>query len=740
MVFLPLACAHQEEPPPPLEERLRMRIIRMYSKSSPPQAAPNLAEQTPAQIPPRDKAAFSRLTPLRRLAGPGARPTVQQLGFGETEIVNVAVDEMPLSDFIHYVFADILQVNYVVDSQVEKSRKPITLNLNQTISKQQLFEVVANVLKQHGLSVHIKDDTFYIWKAGPAQDVAIGIGATAADIPTTFGDIQQIIPIKYMDAQNLLSFVPQSAGIKAVAALRENVLVVTGSRDQVEQVISVVNMLDRPAMRGWFVGMLRLQYWNPADMAQELTEILTQEGIPVAKMTGQKGVYMNQLDRLESLLIFAAEKEWLERVRYWAKILDVPVARAQRQFFLYFPDNSKATELGDSLNKIFGVAMDGSGEGRGDATGMRGSRTVWSGAPAASPGSNRSPDAPQTGAAAGSPGEAPAGRQAPSAETDIIPGLPMIGGDVKIAVDENRNALIIYATPEEYNMIKSLMQRLDVMPGQVLIQATFAEVTLKDTLQYGLEWFLEQEIGDVTTTLSTLGGLGLGNAGLAGTLISDSAKFQMIFNMLMQEDLVKILQSPRVTVRDGKSAYFMVGQEVPIIMSEATSADLVVEGTTGIVRSIQYRNTGVTLNVTPSIHTKGVVTLEIAQEVSEAQTNTVSDIDSPLILNRNITTEVVTGDGQTVLLGGLIRENASESVNSVPFLGSIPILGFLFKTTSKNIDRTELVVLVTPRIIKNTQDIDEMRDAIFDSFVDLEMKDVLIESFRPSRKRGRDRF
>ncbi|MFH1295684.1 MAG: type II secretion system protein GspD, partial [Bacteroidota bacterium] len=288
-------------------------------------------------------------------------------------------------------------------------------------------------------------------------------------------------------------------------------------------------------------------------------------------------------------------------------------------------------------------------------------------------------------------------------------------------VDGNRNALIIYATPKKYNSLESLLKKLDVMPVQVLIEASVAEVTLTDTLQYGLEWFLKNNDKKQTSIFQTLGGLGLGSGGLDASLITDSEKFQMLINALAQEDMVKILSSPRVTVRDGKSASIIVGTEVPVTTSEATTSEVTEEGSSGIIRSVQYRSTGVSLQVTPSVHAKGVVTLEITQEVSEAQSNTTSDISSPMILNRTITTEVVAGDGQTVLLGGLIKENKSETVTRIPLLGSIPILGHLFKTTSKGSDRTELVIMITPHIIRNTQQIDEMRAAIFESFEHIEI-------------------
>ena len=677
--FLATSCVHQKQTS--LEERLMVRMQSLYSRTG-EMPATRKEEAPPEQRPERESA--DDFIPVKPYAAPSIKLLVEKLPFSKEKEVSVAVDDMPLPDFIHYIFSDIFHINYVVDSGVKKSKERITLNFNQSTSEYQLFNIVADVLKQHQLSVYVKENVYYIWHDPKTRNIVIGIGATISDIPAAVGEIRQIIPIKYADVQNLFEFLPRSPGIKVIPAIRENMLVVTGTRDQIEQVINIVSVLDRPAMRGRFAGMLRLKYWNPSDMAVKLKEILTQEGIPVTEQQGRKGIYINKLERWGTILFFAAEKGWLERVKYWVRILDVPLDKDESRYFLYFPESSKASELGESLGKILGISESDSAV--------------------------KSPER------AGAAKKETKGKGGASGKKDISKAITMLAGDTRIAVDENRNALIIYATPKKYKALESLLKKLDIMPVQVLLEASVAEVTLTDTLQYGLEWFLKNTDQSQTGILRTLGGLGLGGGGLDASLITDSEKFQMLINALAQEDMVKILSSPRVTVRDGKSASIIVGTEVPVITSEATSPDIQTEGTSGIIRSVQYRSTGVSLQVTPSVHARGIVTLEITQEVSEAQANTTSDISSPIILNRTITTEVVAGDGQTVLLGGLIKENISQTVTKVPFLGSIPILGYLFKTTSKGSDRTELVIMITPHIIRNTQQIDEMRDAIFDGF------------------------
>lgn len=676
-----VSCAHKE---PPLEERLRVRISGYYAERD--RALKEAKAEEPGISPEVERQKITEITPLSYRGPSRAVPSAQKLPFSKKRKVIVEVDEMPLPDFIHHVFSNLLGVNYVLDSRIKKSRTPITLDIHKKITEHHLFEIVKDVLSKNNISIYVKDKVFYIWSGAKTEEHVLGIGASEKDIPVTLGQIQQLIPVRYADVNNLRNLIPVIKGTYIIASTNENILVVRGKREQVENVIRFVNMLDRPAMRGRFAGILRLKYWDPPDMANKLTEILTHEGIPVATGPGKKGLYISTLDRWGTILFFAPEKDWVERIKYWVNLLDIPLDKDESRYFLYFPQNSKASELAESLEKILGIS-------KPDAS--------IQGLPGKVPGVGKEP---------GSKKEKEKKKEGISEELKI----KEVG--VRIAVDETRNALIMYTTPKKYKELESLINKLDLMPVQVLIEASIAEVTLTDALQYGLEWYIKSTAGSQTSILRTLEGLGVGGGGLSYAMVADTQKFQLLLNALSQEGMIKILSSPRITVRDGKSASIFVGTEVPVITSEATTAEITEEGTTGIIRSVQYRSTGISLNVTPSVHAKGVVTLEISQEVSEAQTNITSDISSPMILNRSLSTEVVAADGQTIIIGGLIKEKKSETTTKVPFLGDIPILGYLFKTKSESIDRTELVIMITPRIIRNTQEIDEMRESILKSF------------------------
>lgn len=632
--------------------------------------------------------------------------------FSSNKLVTVVIDDMPITEFIHQIFTGILGVNYVLDSKIEDIKRNVTLKLEKKVSEYQMFEVVRGVLAQNEIIVYYKDNIFYLTQGDKDKRITVGIGASMDDIPVVSGQIQQVIPVKYADVQNLFGMLTRSPGVMIIPDTRENVYIVTGSREQVEQTMQMINLLDRPAMRGRFVGMQQVTYWSPADMAVKLNEIMAQESIPVTKDPTQKGVQINVLEQRGLLIFFAAEKEWLERIKFWIRTLDIPLPNEEKQFFFYFPQNCLAVELGDSLENIISVSQTSKKNKKESTQKSSGTSKMAT---------SRTGDAVQKTA------KVPVEKASPAKTSESGDGSENFIQDVFATVDEGKNTLIIYATQQKYKIVETLLKRLDIMPIQVLLEATIAEITLKDDLKYGLEWFLNSTRylnstgGTVTGNMGTLGKLGLGGNIFNYSYISEGLLYQTLINALAQTNLIKILSSPRVTVRDGKTASLVVGKEVPIVTNENTS-QVITGGNSGIIRAIQYRKTGVSIEVTPLVQARNVVTLEINQEVSEAQTNTTSDINSPMILNRTINTEVVASDGQTVLLGGLIQEKNSNTVNKIPLLGDIPYLGYLFKTTSDSQERTELVLMITPRIIRNTQQIDEMRDAIFGGFQNIGMK------------------
>ena len=274
--------------------------------------------------------------------------------------------------------------------------------------------------------------------------------------------------------------------------------------------------------------------------------------------------------------------------------------------------------------------------------------------------------------------------------------------ETRIIADDSTNSLVIRALPADYRKIRDAIERLDTLPLQVLIEATVAEVTLSDQLRYGVEWFFRS--GDFEATFSQLPT----NAPVVGTFPGFSALFsnadvRVVLSALEQVSDVNVISSPQLLVLDNQTARLQVGDQVPITVQQATP---ITGDVNTIVNSIELRDTGVILTVTPRVNAGGLVILEIQQEVSNvvrAETVTQSELATPTISQRLVSSTVAVQSGQTIALGGLITDNSNRSRNGVPILSSIPVLGVLFSTRNKTNARTELLVLLTPRVIDSAE-------------------------------------
>ena len=634
---------------------------------------------------------ITRITPRPQTEKQWAVQRDPRLQFDDSQTLTVVVDTLPLPDFVHRVFGDMLHVNYVLDSRVPAKEK-VSLNLQEPVSKRRLFETVRDILRGYTVAVREKDGIFYIEPVSDKASLAMGQGTSMADIPDVPGQIRQIIPLQHANATNLMQIMTAVPGTQVIALPGENALIVMGAREGIEQILQFISVLDQPSMRGRFGSLVRLKYWDPQELAPKLRDILGTEGIPVSSNSGMGGIQLIPFDRWRFLLAFAAEQSWLDRLGYWIQLLDVPKEQDERQYFVYFPESSRASELMGTLESILGLTR--SSKGKTATKGKTGPMEMTR--PAGTTVAQSEKKSVETG------------------ESDKESQLAILAEEIRLAIDEGRNAMIIYCTPQKYRMVESLLKQLDIQPPQVLIEATVAEVTLSDDLSFGLEWYLKSTEGQQTSVLSTIGGLALGSAGLNYSFLADSDKLKVLVNALAKDEKVKVLSSPHLTVRDGKSASINVGTQVPVVTSETAQS----QNPNGVVRAYQYRSTGVMLQVTPTVHAHGVVTLEINQEVSEPAQ---SGGENPLILNRTLQTEVVAGSGQTVIIGGLIKESNSESVKKVPVLGDIPVIGYLFKTTTRGLSRTELVVMITPHIIRSTQQIDDMRREVMRSYQAVEI-------------------
>jgi general secretion pathway protein D len=283
---------------------------------------------------------------------------------------------------------------------------------------------------------------------------------------------------------------------------------------------------------------------------------------------------------------------------------------------------------------------------------------------------------------------------------------------VRIVPSPENNALLINATPTEYSVIESALKRLDTRPIQVLIEASLAEVTLTDDMRYGIQWSYLAGDGRLTLSESSAGTINSTFPGFS-YLFTGRPDIRAVLNAIESLTNVRVISNPKLLVLNNREAQLQIGDQVPITVQSS-------QGTVGenapIVNSVQFRDTGVILRVTPRVNKSGLVILDVSQEVSDVVPTTTSGIDSPTIQQRKFNSTVAVRDGETIALGGLIRETKSNSGSGVPLLRRIPWLGELFGSTVRGTRRTELIVLMTPTVIQNADDSAELLEKLKQDF------------------------
>lgn len=567
----------------------------------------------------------------------------------DNEKIALNVENIPIPDFIKLVFGQILKLNYSIPEDIEKYNKTITLKMQQKVSKAKFFVIVKNLLNNNGIIFEEKDGIYYFKKGKlkPIQKLS-NIVIYGRNVPKNLSDEQIItlmVPLYYKDVIDI-DYLLKKFYLSDIAYLmtnrKNNIFFITDYVKNLRNAVKFIKLMDTPTLKNKYTDLIRLKYIDSAKFINRLKELLPASGVKIARNLNDIGVLIKNIPELNTVLIVSDKKEWIKLIDYWKDKLDIlNLQDDEPQIFIYKPRNRDSKELVGLIKKIFSVSSKLE-KNKKDKNNNK---------------------------------------------FDVVE-------------DKERNELIIYSTPKMYQKIYEMLKKLDILSKQVLIQVTIAEITLKDSLQYGFEWFLQHH-GGTTYSLGTLGNLGIGSGGIVGSVINANKTFQAILNFLAQKNLINILSSPKLIVLNNHSASINVGTQVPVLTS-STQAQNTDTGSTTVTQSVQYRNTGIILNIKPVIHSNGILTLNISQTVSDPQPNNTSSISSPIILNRSLNTDVLLKTNQALLLGGLIKQNTGKTVNKVPLFGDLPFVGNFFKTTSYSKEKTELIMIVKPIIITNT--------------------------------------
>ncbi|WP_246731835.1 type II secretion system secretin GspD [Methylocapsa sp. S129] len=610
-------------------------------------------------------------------------------------------ENSPVTTVAKVVLGDILGVGYVIDPRAQGT---ISLSSGRPLAKKDLLFVLESALRANNLAL-VRDAAGY--RIAPSGETVVGqVDRDGAGGPEP-GYGTTIVPLQYVSGATMAKLLEGFAG--KPGSVRTNpagtLLIVQGNSNERQAAIDTVRNFDVDWMSGQSVGIYPIHNSTPEPIVAELEKIFD---------SGETGMNRNliklqPIERQNALLVVATRPDLLKTAAIWVSRLDSSSvsAAAVKVYKVRFGD---AKQLAQLLNDMFVGGSSLSDSATNAIAPSSGAKTLSAldrlSANGSAGGASQSSAA--SGASSGAPPSVAAGASnipAAGAANSATASLTGSGGNgsagvlpgVRITPDVANNALLIYADAENYRAIESALNQLDRPKLQVAIDVTIAEVTLNDSLNYGVQFYLANKYGSIINSAGgepvspTLPGFNV----LVGSQMTPHA----IISALHSLTDVKILSNPSLVVVDNQEATLEVGDQVPVSTGSAT----VLSANNTIVNTIDYRNTGIILHVQPRVNSNGNVLLDIEQEISSTPPGTTANL-TPTISQRRVKSSISVASGQTVLLAGLVSDTQNNSRLGVPILDQIPYVGAAFSTTSKSTARTELVLFIRPQIIRDAVD------------------------------------
>ncbi len=600
------------------------------------------------------------------------------------------------------VITELLDLNYIIDPQVKGL---VNIRSGRKIPLNQLFSVFKKLLNINGLDIRSEGEYNYIYqtqgKSTPQKVFGYGQVGELKESPDL---VIQIIPVMHLPAEEAKKLLePYKSEQGSIDTLdNPNTLFISDYESKVMDMMTILAKLDISPLSTMKLRMVRVDKAPLYDLRDELTEILN--ALKINKQ-GHEGVTVMSLERVNSLLLISANQELLDSATRWITELDEVPSQGRDNIYIYNVRNSVASELAGLVNDLISNQPNA-------ATKKSSFKSAINSATGAGmdEAANRSTLSQPTPAP--TPAVVKTGRGVGLKAGEVGAGLRFAGEPALIA-DDSRNIILLRALPPDYSRLVKLLERLDNMPRQVLIEVMVAEVSLSDSWSMGVEWALHKQStidgrtysNNFANNIKDLSGsttpaeIGTNAVGLTYTVLNSAGEVAGMLNAIADNNDLSILSSPQVMVLNNETATVNVGEQVPIVTSQ--TGDISSTTPTTVNQTIQYKDTGVILKVTPKINYDGIIILDINQQVSSASENNLGGSTSPKISNRELSTKLAVRDGQTIFMGGLISNNVNNVESGVPLLKDIPLLGWLFKYQQEKKDKKELLVMITPYVIES---------------------------------------
>lgn len=675
-------CTRLADPVPVADPFRTLRNPAPETTQGPPATAPTPIGPGPAR--PRPVQGFVRYgaeTPAPRIGAP-VQTTTPTPGPGAVSLNLVEAD---LRDVIRTLVQDGLGGNFLIDPGVQGA---VTFSTTRPLAPSQILPVLEEILALHDAAVIVTPDLYRIVPRGEAGVAAPLIDARAAG---SRGLTLRVTPLNFVRAADLAevleSFAPASGAIRIDPT--HNLVFSVGTEAEQATIFDLIATLDVDYLAGRSFALTPLAEAQADAVVDELNAIFAGP----QQDPGGGPIRFLAIERMNAVLTISSDRTYLAEAVAWMRRLDAGSDDAER-LFVYDVRNRRASDLAVLLGDIFGAQVTGAvAEAPPLAPGL-----------AAETGAG---DGLGTGAGGDFGGTPPGDPGTPTLRAQVEPLAPAPGfgpaagpssGVSRIVADEASNTVIALATPDGARAVEGALRRLDIQPLQVQIEATLAEVTLTDQLEFGVRWFFQA--GDTRTSLTDALTGATGAVFPGFNFVYSAVDAQVTLSALDDITNVRVLSSPTLMVLDNQVARLQVGDQVPVQTRTAVSID---DPEAPLVNDIEFRDTGVILTVRPTVNAGGLVVLEVRQEVSDVVETSTSGIDSPTIAQRVLESTIAVQSGETVAMGGLIRDSVDRGRQGIPILADIPVAGALFGTRGRSVERTELLVLITPRVVRDQQ-------------------------------------
>jgi general secretion pathway protein D len=650
-------------------------------------------------------------------------------------MVSLNFSRADLVEIIH-IIAQHLRLTYTIDPEVKGT---VTINSAEPLRPEDLLPIFHQVLRMNDAVAVRTGNLYHIMPINKGKGVARPAGQSQEDSFTI-----QIVPVRFFSVAEIKKILTPflRPGGEIIEYSRGNFLIIVDLPSSIQRLMEIVDLIDVQIFAGTRMEIYQPKVASAEELAQEMTKIMQSfaASAPQADSFASQFIPIPRINQL--LVINHSEAAWVYTKR-WLDRIDVIAEGPGRRIFIYPVENGKATELADVLSQALGLPSTGTRAPSptlqslhrttpGGVPGQPGQRTPGTssfGAPGTTglptqqqypgafatvpiPGQPAAPTAP-------TPGAIPT-PTAPGVPRPATPGTPAGAKpeeQLRIVPDAATNSLIIYGTSQEFQNIRTILKDLDAIPRQVLLDALVLQIDLKDSENFGVDYEILRNPQNVTIfnktfdsrgavltgalvdALTKLGSTGVGRAGLVG-VIGTGNDARAFVNALMTDSRVKLLSSPSVLAADNRPARIQVGSEEPIATGTINAA--VGQPTVSSSTTIQYRNTGRILTIIPQINSLGLVNLQIKAEISARGEDVKVGAESfPSFNTQDAETTAVVQDGETLVIGGLIGERKSKGRSGIPYLMDLPVVGRFFGTTNDETTRTELLMLITPRVIRN---------------------------------------